>query len=393
MPIGYLVTMALVAAGVLAAIAPMRGSRRRGRASWLMSMVVNESPFLAGYYLLAATLLAYGQGDLGTPLGRIGLVLAGVAVLGLPVIVRRALTTGPAVEKALRDGLGGTGWGGSVGRSLPWGRILLAPVAVLPRGVARTRNIAYADGGGANRLDVYRPRSGRARGPMLIHLHGGGFHRGRKSFEGRPLLHRLARNGWVCLSANYRLRPVPYPDQLIDAKRVIAWAREHAHEYGADPTRVFISGSSAGAHLAVTAALSAGEPGFQPGFEHADTRVQGAIGLYGYYGPAATRDGIPSSPHDYVDDDAPPVMLAHGGQDTFVHPEQARRLAAALREVSESPVVHAELPGGQHSFDLFHSIRFETLIDGIEEFTAAIDDHAAAAPGLAAARVRRGGTG
>lgn len=51
-----------------------------------------------------------------------------------------------------------------------------------------------------------------------------------------------------------------------------------------------------------------------------------------------------------------------------------------MREVSESPVVHAELPGGQHSFDLFHSIRFETLIDGIEEFASAIENHAGAAP-------------
>jgi hypothetical protein len=32
--------------------------------------------------------------------------------------------------------------------------------------------------------------------------------------------------------------------------------------------------------------------------------------------------------------------------------------------------VYAELPGAQHSFDLFHSIRFETLIDGIEAFAA-----------------------
>jgi hypothetical protein len=33
-------------------------------------------------------------------------------------------------------------------------------------------------------------------------------------------------------------------------------------------------------------------------------------------------------------------------------------------------VVYVELPGGQHSFDLVHSIRFHTLIDGIEMFAA-----------------------
>lgn len=348
---------------------------------------MNESPFLVGWYLLAATALAYAQGDLASAGGMAGLAVAALTLLGLPVLVRRALAARPAVRRGLRDGLGGDA-GGSVGRSLPWARIVLAPVAFFPRGVARQRNIAYADAGRANRLDVYRPRSGPARGPVLIHLHGGGFRSGRKSFEGRPLLHRLARKGWVCISANYRLRPVPYPDQLIDAKKVIAWAREHAADYGADPGRILITGSSAGAHLAVTAALTDDEHGFQPGFEDADTSVTGAVGLYGYYGPATTRQGIPSSPHDYLHPGAPPVMLAHGDQDTHVGPGQARRLAAALREVSESPVVHVELPHAQHSFDLFHSIRFETLIDGIEEFGRAADERAAQR-GAAARATRR----
>lgn len=50
--------------------------------------------------------------------------------------------------------------------------------------------------------------------------------------------------------------------------------------------------------------------------------------------------------------------------------EGARRFQATLRQVSSLPVVYAELPGAQHTFDLFHSIRFETLIDGIEDFAA-----------------------
>jgi hypothetical protein len=33
-------------------------------------------------------------------------------------------------------------------------------------------------------------------------------------------------------------------------------------------------------------------------------------------------------------------------------------------------VVFAALPGGQHSFDLFRSIRFDAVIAGIEAFAA-----------------------
>src|SRR5699024_5889031 len=120
---------------------------------------------------------------------------------------------------------------------------------------------------------------------ILIHLHGGHFRMGRKSFYARAMLHELARNGWLCLSANYRLRPeADFRDMIVDVKRMIAWARQHAPEYGAEPTSVFLAGSSAGAHLAVTAALTENDPAFQPGFEDVDTSVAGAIGMYGYYG-------------------------------------------------------------------------------------------------------------
>jgi acetyl esterase/lipase len=37
---------------------------------------------------------------------------------------------------------------------------------------------------------------------------------------------------------------------VIDVKKVITWAREHSHEFGADPALVFVAGSSAGGHLA-----------------------------------------------------------------------------------------------------------------------------------------------
>ena len=259
------------------------------------------------------------------------------------------------------------------GQRLPWARILFAPLPVFRRDVRQLANIVYGDADRRNRLDLYRKRSRTSSsGPILIHLHGGHFRTGRKSFEARPLLHGLAAHGWVCISANYRLQPAAtFPDFLIDVKRVIAWAREHAHEHGGDPTQVFVAGSSAGAHLAVTAALTANDPTLQPGFEDADTSVAAAVGLYGYYGPVdRQRQPLPSSPADYIHPDAPPLLIAHGDQDTYVPPEHARWLVGQLRETSTHPVVYVELPGAQHSFDLFHSIRFETLIDGIEAFAA-----------------------
>jgi acetyl esterase/lipase len=175
----------------------------------------------------------------------------------------------------------------------------------------------------------------------------------------------------VCISANYRLSPAArFPDHHVDAKKVIAWVREHGHEYGADPTMVFVAGSSAGGHLAALAALTPNDTAFQPGFEGADTSVTAAICLYGYYGRLDTNEPVPSSPQAYVRTDAPPFFVAHGEKDTVVLVEDARRFVARLRSTSSNPVVYAELPGAQHTFDLFHSLRFERVVDGIEAFAA-----------------------
>jgi acetyl esterase/lipase len=70
--------------------------------------------------------------------------------------------------------------------------------------------------------------------------------------------------------------------------------------------------------------------------------------------------------------DTPPFFVAQGDRGTY-SPEFvaiARRFAQKLRDTSSNPVVYAELPGGQHSFDLFHSLRFEAVVDAIEAFAA-----------------------
>ena len=328
--------------------------------------LVNELPFVALAWLVAATVLAAVQGDLVTPVGLVGLGLAILTVVGIVVIVRRALLAKPVLARALADA--DVGNISDNDRSTRWARIVLWPFPTRGRQVERIADVSYGDAGRSNRLDVYRPRGRPPDGPTVVHFHGGTFRSGNKSREARPLLHRLARRGCVCISANYRLTPeASFPDQLIDAKRVVAWVRQHGPEYGADPDRVIVGGSSAGAHLASMLALTANEPMWQPDFEEQDTSVDAVIALYGYYGAIDTA-GPPSSPHDYVRADRPPFFVAHGDLDTLVIVEDARRYVDHLRSTSERPLVYAELPGAQHDFDLVHSIRFEAVVDAVEVF-------------------------
>ncbi len=163
-----------------------------------------------------------------------------------------------------------------------WWRTIF-PWPIKPPAVQRLRNLTYGElGDWRQRLDVLRRRDATGPNPVLVYLHGGGYFTGNKNFEARALRYRFAARGWVVVSANYRLRPqVGWPEHLVDVKRVIAWVREHAEEYGMDADQVVLSGSSAGAHLSVQAALTQNDSFLQPGFTGADTSVAGVVGLYG----------------------------------------------------------------------------------------------------------------
>jgi uncharacterized glyoxalase superfamily protein PhnB len=145
-----------------------------------------------------------------------------------------------------------------------------------------------------------------------------------------------------------------------------------------------VAGSSAGAHLAGLTALTTNDSVLQPSFEQADTSVAGAICLYGFYGSSTWIDRepeAPSSPAALVDGEAPPMFIVHGDLDSFVSVEQARSFSARLRAASANPVVYSELPGAQHTFDLYHSLRMEAVVDGVEAFTSWIRSRRAEAPG------------
>jgi acetyl esterase/lipase len=373
MPIGYLTGVALTAWWTAFALAPRRWPRLLARISLPFGAVVSELPVLAALLLTLSTALAFAQGDIASP-GAWGAVAVAAATLaGLAVLLARSLRARPALCRAMDEGLG-DGWRArrpapATGRAGLL-RALLAPFPVAGRDIERIRNVSYGDAGGRNRLDIYRHR-GSTGGPTLVYFHGGGFFSGGKSREARLLLHRLARRGWVCLSADYRLRPrATFPDHLVDAKRAIAWAHDHAGSYGADASTVVVAGSSAGGHLTAMAALTPGEPAFQDDFEDADTSVAACIGLYGYYGNYYGQ-GPESSPQSYLHPDAPPFFLAQGDQDSYSPRflDIARRFADGLRETSSRPVVYAELPGAQHAFDVFRSVRFVAVVDAVEAFT------------------------
>jgi acetyl esterase/lipase len=372
-------------------------------AGWLTSELAAQN--LA---VTAATTASYvGAKRLGKrPLNgtdKVALGLNAISAVGLGALILQGLRVRPIVEKALAEGLGDD-WAARLepaptkaDLTTPWRQVLM-PWQTKHPDVRRIADIEYTQASPKfkarrNLLDVYTPRKDGTKRPVLLQIHGGGWVIGEKEQQGLPLMNYLTSHGWVCVAPNYPLSPkATWPEHLIACKQALAWAKANIATYGGDPDFICVTGGSAGGHLAAMVALTANDPRYQPGFESADTTVQACVPFYGAYDLAnvmntkegereyrlflqrtlfKTRDrevARSASPVTLARPDAPPFFVLHGAHDSLVDVAEARELVSRLRETSTSSVVYAELPGAQHAFDVFASIRSAHVIRGVERF-------------------------
>ncbi|MBL4866432.1 MAG: alpha/beta hydrolase [Pseudomonadales bacterium] len=205
----------------------------------------------------------------------------------------------------------------------------------------------------------------------------------------------MAANGWICVSVDYRLSPAAtFPAHIIDCKQAFSWVKDNIEAYGGNPDFVAITGGSAGGHLSSLFALTPNDPKFQPGFEDVDTTVQGCIPYYGIYDLSDTyalhgnsglytliskyvlkkpketnrEEYFAGSPMHRVHENAPPFFVLHGTSDTATSFTEAQRFVQELRKVSKNSVAFAEIPGAQHAFDIFPSVRSEYSKLAVERF-------------------------
>ena len=334
----------------------------------------------------------------------VGLLLAGASAAGLAYLIKQSRDVQARAEGCLAEGLGVDYLDQLETKptpadlAVPW-RKLVYPFRMREPRVRVLKNVVFNEAyGKRGLLDVYLPadRPAEAGAPVLLQVHGGGWTIGTKDQQGIPLMQHMAAKGWICVAPNYRLSPRnDWPAHIVDVKRSIAWVREHIAEYGGDPDYIAITGGSAGGHLAALAAVTPNDREWQPGFEDADTSVQAAIPHYGVYdfaGSTGTRPSIQlrdrflaprilrttwaeqpelfeaASPILRITPDAPDFFVLHGVGDTLVPVDQARQFVAKLREVSKRTVVYAELPGAQHAFDIFPSIRSAHVVRAIDRY-------------------------
>lgn len=397
------------AAAVAISLWPPRRPGSLALLCWPIGWLVGELPLhqlaLQG---AGGAVLVVGGGLDAWP-GWIGLGGLAFAIAGLRQHLIWAAQTTQAVERGLGEALG-RDYHDRIAPELRavydpdthW-RALALVFPFRPRHVRRTRDLEYArEGRRPLGLDIYArddlaPATPR---PVFVYVHGGGWVIGNKAQQGRLTVHELAAAGWICVSIDYRLSPrATFPDHLVDVKRALAWVKAHIAEHGGDPSFVIIGGGSAGAHLASLAALTAGRPEYQPGFEDVDLRVQGCVAYYGVFDfvdedrhfphrafhdlllarmvmkqklAAAAAAYAAASPTVQVHADAPPFLVWHGDRDSLAPVSAARAFVAALRARGVTPCAYVELPGAQHAFELFPSLRSVAVVHGTHRFCQAI---------------------
>jgi acetyl esterase/lipase len=360
-------------------------------AGWLTS----ELPIHHLFWQAVATAAFIAAGALESALGWAGLAVTLVSWVGLLLLIRQANRAEQVIEDALVASLGpdyrdrmAPGLTDEQGVRKSWRRLIL-PFRFTDPDVEKVKDIQYVDDGRkAHRLDVYRPKDHRTGCPVLVYVHGGGWVIGDKREQGMPMMLHLAAHGWVCFTINYRLSPKhAWPAHLDDVHAALRWVEEHAEDYGGDASYIVISGGSAGGHLSALGALTASDDG--------RGGVDAAVPIYGVY-DFTNRDGLrdhrfislflermimktpfetnrkayeDASPIDRVHADAPPFLVIHGANDSLVPVAEARSFVRTL-EAAGVPVTYAELPGAQHAFEVFRSIRTAHVVDGIARWLA-----------------------
>jgi len=130
---------------------------------------------------------------------------------------------------------------------------------------------------GVIRVRFYVPESRQVEAPVILYFHGGGYALNSVDTHDRLLRKLTQESGAVVVAPFYSRAPEHrFPIQIYEAQAVINWLRAEGRSLGVDGSRFALAGDSAGAHLALTTALS-----LPP---HVRRDLKGLALLYGMYG-------------------------------------------------------------------------------------------------------------
>ena len=115
---------------------------------------------------------------------------------------------------------------------------------------ADQKGIEYGKPGGHALLLDLRVPDGPGPFPAAILVHGGGFDGGSRATNMSPTFQPLADAGFVWFSIDYRTAPeFRFPEAREDVDAAIKWVKANARTYNINPSKIVLSGESAGGFL------------------------------------------------------------------------------------------------------------------------------------------------
>lgn len=259
-------------------------------------------------------------------------------------------------------------------------------------GFTVTRDVVYARPGVKKlKYDVYSPIHAKNL-PCIIIIHGGGFIFNTQGIM-RGLARELVRDGrYAVFSIDYRWLGTrdgdsvsnTLPEIVEDTFGAIAHIQEHAKKYGADPTRIAVTGDSAGGYLAAAAIDMADQIGdggfgvnegvyqFKPTYmprgksidrvrEEITRSLKVSVPSYGVFStnvlarvaadqsPAALKALAPMEHIPDIRDRAVPQLLLRGTLDPLIRDSDVRAYADALKAAGQT-VEYIQVEGASHAF-------------------------------------------
>jgi arylformamidase len=221
--------------------------------------------------------------------------------------------------------------------------------------IKHERDIAYGEAA-IQKLDIYPAAKSGA--PVLIDLHGGGWTAGSKNARAYPAEAVVGR-GVTWVPIDYGLAPTFKMDAIVDhVRQAVAWVSKNIQRYGGDPKRIFVSGNSAGGHLAATTVMA----GWHAKYGVPEDVVKGACAMSGVYDLNPLRlashgpneqlqmdeaEAKRNSPIFAIAKSQRPMIVAWGAPETEGFKSQGINYVKALKEANID-VTEVVVPGAHH---------------------------------------------
>jgi acetyl esterase len=168
--------------------------------------------------------------------------------------------------------------------------------------------------------------------PLMIYAHGGGFMQGSLPSWDAMLRELVRQSGVAALSVDYRLSPEHrFPVAFEEIVAMVRLAAREGSDFGIDPTRLAVGGDSAGANLALAAAVALRDAG--------ERALGFMLLIYGCF----STDTESQSWHRFGRGAGLSQTQMRWIWETYLeHPEQQKdwRAAPALAELSGLPPAH-----------------------------------------------------